>query len=127
MIAMIDAFSGLRPRRWAQAIGWALLALLALAACRPAGDTPAADGTTAAEAPGIVTRIVEQITFVTSTPDPAQPPPVAEDPVVLGVSLCGELPDLDPRRAESEAQLDLAQNLFVGLTNFNPETNVIEP
>ena len=26
-----------------------------------------------------------------------------------------------------QAQLDLAQNLFVGLTNFNPETSVIEP
>ncbi len=129
MIAMTNAFSRSGARRWARAraTGWALLALLALAACRPADDAPAAGGTPAAEAPGIVTRIVEQITFVTRTPDPAQPPAVAEDPVTLDVSLSGELPDLDPRRAESEAQLDLAQNLFIGLTNFNPETNVIEP
>ncbi|MBP8950356.1 MAG: hypothetical protein KBG73_16045, partial [Candidatus Promineofilum sp.] len=86
---MTNAFSRSGARRWARAraIGWALLALLALAACRPAGDAPAAGGTPAAEAPGIVTRIVEQITFVTRTPDPAQPPAVAEDPVTLDVSL----------------------------------------
>ena len=128
MIPMINGFSSLPARRLARAlVAGGLAALLALAACRPADEAPAAGGTAEAEAPGIVTRLVEQITFVTRTPDPAQPPPVAEDPVELDVSLSGELPDLDPRRAESEAQLDLAQNLFVGLTNFNPETSVIEP
>ncbi len=96
--------------------------LLAPAACRPAGET-AGDGTAA---PGIITRIVEQIAFVTRTPDPAQPEE-ARDPIILDLSLSGQLPDLDPSRAETDAQLDLAQNLFVGLTNFNPDTNVIEP
>ena len=107
------------------AAAWALAMLLALAACRPA-DGGTAGATPQPGAGNIVTRIVEQITFVTSTPDPAAPAE-PEDPVVLDISLSGELPDLDPGRAESDAQLDLAQNLFVGLTNFNPETNVIEP
>nr|MBP6788893.1 hypothetical protein [Promineifilum sp.] len=54
--------------------GWALAALLALAACRPADATPGSDGTPQTGGVGaIVTRIVEQITFVTTTPDPAQP------------------------------------------------------
>lgn len=96
--------------------------LLAAAACRPAGEA-VGEGTAA---PGIITRIVEQITFVTRTPDPAQPEEV-RDPIILDLSLSGQLPDLDPGRAETDAQLDLAQNLFVGLTNFNPDTNVIEP
>ncbi len=107
--------------RWLWAGARLLAALLALAACRPADTTPQPGGVG-----GIVTRIVEQITFVTSTPDPAQPT-VPQEPVVLDVSLSGTLPDLDPGRAESDAQLDLAQNLFAGLTNFNPDTNVIEP
>ena len=106
---------------------WALAALLALAACRPAGATPGSDGTPQTGGVGaIVTRIVEQITFVTTTPDPAQPT-TPQEPVVLDISLSGALPDLDPGRAESDAQFDLSQNLFVGLTNFNPDTNVIEP
>jgi oligopeptide transport system substrate-binding protein len=113
-----------RRRLWAGAR--LLVALLALAACRPA-DTAPGDGTPQTSGVGgIVTRIVEQITFVTSTPDPAQPA-APQEPVVLDISLSGELPDLDPGRAESDAQLDLAQNLFAGLTNFNPDTNTIEP
>ena len=108
--------------------GGALAALLLalLAACRAGGEA-AGEGTPAAGGvPAIVTRIVEQITFVTSTPDAAQPPE-SRDPVVLDLSLSGELPDLDPGRAQSDAQLDLAQNLFVGLTNFNPDSNTVEP
>jgi len=122
-----------RQQRWrwagsrALAAGWALVALLVLAACRPADAAPGSDGTPQSGGAGnIVTRIVEQITFVTSTPDPAQPA-APREPVVLDISLSGNLPDLDPGRAESDAQLDLAQNLFAGLTNFNPDTNVIEP
>lgn len=118
----------MKSTRGHKAQGWALAALLLalLAACRAGGET-AGEGT---PAPGgvqaIVTRIVEQITFVTSTPDPAQPAQ-PRDPVILDLSLSGALPDLDPGRAESDAQLDLAQNLFVGLTNFNPDTHTIEP
>ncbi|MFO7662609.1 MAG: peptide ABC transporter substrate-binding protein [Chloroflexota bacterium] len=75
----------------------------------------------------VVTRIVERISFITRTPDPAAPSSDISDPVELDLSLQGSLPDLDPARAESAAQLDLVQNLFIGLTNFNVGSNSIEP
>ena len=113
-------------RRW-PALFVTLLSLL-LTACGTANGEPVSgDGTPPAEgAAGIVTRIVERITFVTRTPDPAAAV-ILQAPVELDVSLVGGLPDLDPGRAESEAQLDLSQNLFVGLTNYNAETDTIEP
>ena len=83
--------------------------LLAAAACRPAGEA-VGEGTAA---PGIITRIVEQITFVTRTPDPAQPEEV-RDPIILDLSLSGQLPDLDPGRAETDAQL-VAENVALQL------------
>lgn len=75
----------------------------------------------------IATRIVEQISFATSTPDPLATPARVEPLAILDISFTGRLPDLDPGLAERQSQLDLSQNLFVGLTNFNPETNTIEP
>lgn len=104
------------------------------AGCRPPDaatieGTPAPDGTlapTANSVQAIVTRLVQQITVVTRTPDPSG---ATEEgpPVELDLSLSGELPNLDPGLAESQAQLDLSQNLFAGLTNFNPDTATIEP
>ena len=121
-----------RPMR----VALLLLLLALLAGC--GGEESAGEGTPGGETtpngvdtPGgvssIVTRIVEQITFVTPTPDPSATVEVEQEPVVLDLSLSGELPNLDPGLAETEAQLDLAQNLFIGLTNHNPQTNVIEP
>lgn len=107
-----------------------LLLLWLLAGCgggESAGEgTPGGVGTPGGMS-GIVTRIVEQITFVTPTPDPAATVVVEQETVVLDISLSGELPNLDPGLAETDAQLDLAQNLFIGLTNHNPQTDVIEP
>ena len=107
-----------------------LVLLLLLAGCD--GEASSGEGTPSSEGTpdgvgGIVTRIVEQITFVTPTPDPAATVEVQQDPVVLDISLSGELPNLDPGLAETDAQLDLAQNLFASLTNHNPQTDVIEP
>ena len=78
---------------------------------------------TAGRVQTIVTRLVEQITFVTSTPDPLATSVRVEPFAVLDLSLTGGLPDLDPGLATRQSQLDLSQNLFAGLTNFNPETN----
>ncbi len=117
-----------------------LIFVLLLAACSasgsaaPAGDEPTADGTpvagTAQPVGGIqaiVTRLVEQIMVVTSTPDPAATPTPAATVIELELTQSGRLRDLDPGLAEQQSQLDLAQNLFVGLTNYDPDTNTIEP
>jgi oligopeptide transport system substrate-binding protein len=75
----------------------------------------------------VVTRIAERIAFVTPTPNSAAVTPATHDPIELDLSLAGTLPDLDPASAELDTQFDLAQNLFVGLTNFNPDSNSVEP
>ncbi len=126
MIGMFSSSRHYAQRRRCGAYVAALAALLALAACGSAGEAATGDTTAPGGVSGIITRIVEQIAYVTRTPDPAQAA-VPHDPVVLDLNLSGELPDLDPGQAGSDAQLDLAQNLFAGLTNFNPDSNVIEP
>ena len=108
-----------------------LFGLLSGAGCGAANEAqPVANGTPEAAVGGvqaIVTRIVNQITFVTSTPDATAIAQAQKPLIVLDMSLAGELPNLDPGVAESQAQLDLTQNLFAGLTNFNPDTKIIEP
>ncbi|HNS38980.1 MAG TPA: ABC transporter substrate-binding protein, partial [Promineifilum sp.] len=74
-----------------------------------------------------MTRIAEQFAPSTGTPEPATAPEEVKPPVVLDMSLIGTLPNLDPGLAQSQAQLDMGQNLFAGLTNYNPDTNTIEP
>ena len=93
-------------------------------------ETAVADATpqaTVGSVQSLVTRIVERITAGSSTPDPQALVAADLPPVVLDVSLTGSLPNLDPGLAQSQAQLDLSQNLFVGLTSFNPDTRMIEP
>lgn len=111
---------------------WLLAGLLIFAAgCRAnTASSSIGEGTpqpTADRVQAIVTRIVGQIAFATSTPDPLATPVRVEPLAILDISLIGQLPDLDPGLAERQSQLDLTQNLFTGLTNFNPETNSIEP
>lgn len=74
-----------------------------------------------------VTRIVEKITYVTITPDPTALAEASRGPVVLDLSMNGELSNLDPGAATQGSQLDLAENLFISLTSLNPVTNAVEP
>lgn len=118
-------------RNYGLILGLWLTVMFMSAGCRSIGDAPSTESGTPPATTGrvqtIVTRIVERVTFVTRTPDPAAPVAERKTPVELDLSLSGELPNLDPGLAESESQLDLTQNLFVGLTRYNPETNAIEP
>ncbi|CUS02646.2 protein of unknown function [Candidatus Promineifilum breve] len=112
-------------------LGALFLCLGAGIGCRPQDEAALpADGTpraTPSSVQAIVTRIVQQITVVTRTPDPAAAVAEEQPPVELDLSLSGRLPNLDPGLAETQAQLDLTQNLFAGLTNYNPDTAAIEP
>lgn len=114
-------------------LGWVLpILILSLAACSSPADGSNAGLVTDDEAPpggiqSVVTRLVERIAFATPTAVVAPIEPTFQEPVELDLSLAGSLPDLDPASAERESQLDLVQNLFANLTNFNPDTNTIEP
>jgi len=50
-----------------------------------------------------------------------------EMPVTLNWNLATEPPTLDPSLATDTTSVDVQENLFVGLTIFNPVTNEVEP
>jgi len=50
-----------------------------------------------------------------------------EIPVTLNLNLGTEPPTLDPSLATDTTSVDIQENLFIGLTNFNPVTNEVEP
>jgi oligopeptide transport system substrate-binding protein len=72
----------------------------------------------------IITRLVEIEPTPTSTPIP---PVNANLPVTLDLAISEDLPELDPQQANQKSSYDLIENLFVGLTNYNHETEDIEP
>lgn len=69
----------------------------------------------------VVTQLVEQ----TPTPDDnATVPP--REPVTLELGYLGGIPTIDPQTTTDENSINLVENLFAGLTNFNHATNTIE-
>ena len=107
-----------------------LLQIAFIAACNqnPQNDASSIrdDVTVIEQIPQVITRIVAQ---------PAQPAnDVVEeeanvsDPITLDISIFGtEFPKLDPQTAQNGDGIDLIENLYVGLTRFNPKTQQIEP
>jgi oligopeptide transport system substrate-binding protein len=51
----------------------------------------------------------------------------ADDRVVLNWNLGTEPPTLDPSLATDTTSVDVTQNIFVGLTNFDPQTGEVVP
>lgn len=93
-----------------------------------------------AESGFVVTAVIEErtddivVTRVISRTLPATPPPVedgaAEDaePIVLDLAFVRDTPaDVDPQLSTSDDGEDLIENLFVGLTRFNHDTNLVDP
>jgi oligopeptide transport system substrate-binding protein len=72
----------------------------------------------------VVTRLVRQTIEVTATP---QPVTAVVRPVELDIGFVGSFPNVDPQQTEDDNGLHLVENLFVGLTNYNHETNLVEP
>ncbi|MEZ4517625.1 MAG: ABC transporter substrate-binding protein [Chloroflexota bacterium] len=105
--------------------------LLLLAACQsqaePTEEDPEATPAPTSQILAIVTRIVERTVIVTPTPDPSREVEQDHNPIVLDLPLEVSLPDLDPQQAGSDTQVDLAENLFAGLTNYDAATDTIEP
>lgn len=71
----------------------------------------------------IVTRVVQsQVTNVRATPA------AQNERIVLDVSMIGDdITTLDPQISEASNEIDLIENLFVGLTRYNHATQTIEP
>ena len=73
----------------------------------------------------IVTRILEPTPTPTLVPTPA---PIENEPVVLDISFIRDtVPDIDPQITNDPDGIDLIENLFVGLTRYNHQTNQVEP
>ncbi|MFN2188474.1 MAG: ABC transporter substrate-binding protein, partial [Candidatus Promineifilaceae bacterium] len=71
----------------------------------------------------IVTRIVHQTQKVEITPVVMENP----DPILLDISLGGEITTLDPQLSAGEPDIQIIDNIFAGLTRYNPKTNTIDP
>jgi ABC-type oligopeptide transport system substrate-binding subunit len=72
----------------------------------------------------IVTRLVYETIQIPVT---VAPEGVARDPVVLDLPFDTQIESIDPQMAADEDAIDLIENLYVGLTNHNHQTNTIEP
>lgn len=72
----------------------------------------------------VVTRLMER---GVALPVTATPPNPDSDPVVLDLAMSGEPAALDPQKASSQNEMDLIENLFVGLTRLDHATNRVEP
>ncbi len=72
----------------------------------------------------VVTRLVRQVVAVTVTPAPET---AQREPVTLDLGYVGSFPNVDPQKVTTDLGGDLLDNLFVGLTRLNYETNQVEP
>lgn len=119
--------SFVKERKYRSVFPFLLLVLLTLVACRGGGNTRTIVVTEVVQVAGeavVVTRVVRQtvVAPVTVTPDPNQ-----GDPVVLDLSYPTEFSVLDPQRAVNDIDVTMVENLFVGLTRYNHNTNTVEP
>jgi oligopeptide transport system substrate-binding protein len=89
-----------------------MLALMALAACGSTPEPVSVEGT-GSDLAG------------TQGPAPSPLPATAQEPVTLHDYWTSEIPTLDPQLASDVLSIDYIENLFVNLTNRDPET--LEP
>ncbi len=99
-----------------------------LAACSPkeSSDVSVTEVVIAEGTERVVTRVVLQTVPVTVTPNSEAPAPRYE-PVVLDISFVGDQLDIDPQKSADADGIDVIENIFVSLTNFNHQSNTIEP
>ena len=73
----------------------------------------------------VVTRLLEPTPTATAVPTVA---PEDAAPVVLDISFIrNSVPNIDPQVTDDPDGIDLIENLFVGLTRYNHETNKVDP
>ncbi len=73
-----------------------------------------------------VTRVISRTLAI--TPTPIDEEAEISEPVVLDLAFIRtDLPDVDPQLSISADGEDLIENLFIGLTRFNHDTNLVDP
>lgn len=74
----------------------------------------------------IITRVIELTP--TPTPVPTDIPIEERGPIVLDIAFNRSTPPrIDPQQNLTQDGIDLIENLFVGLTRYNHQTNKVEP
>ncbi len=73
----------------------------------------------------VVTRILEPTPTPTTVPTPAAE---NSEPVILDLAFVRQsVPDIDPQTTADPDGIDLIENMFVGLTRYNHESDQVEP
>lgn len=106
-------------KKWALLLAAVVITMLILAACAPA--TPQVVEKVVKETVVVEkekTVVVEKEVVVTPTPKPE------EELITLNWNFGTEPPTLDPSLATDTTSVDVIENLFLGLTAFDPEGNV---
>lgn len=111
-------------KKWTIVLAVAMIASLVLASCAPA--TPEVVEKVVKETviiekevPVEKTVVVEKEVVVTPTPKPE------EELITLNWNFSTEPPTLDPSLAEDTTSVDVIESLFLGLTAFDPDGNVM--
>lgn len=74
----------------------------------------------------VVTRLVEP--DITPSPPPTPPPAGPPPPVTLDIAFIRDTaPPVDPQQTVDQDGIDLIENIFVGLTRYDRQTDQIEP
>ncbi len=122
-------------RHWAQKViekenGRYLILLLLIpiffiSGCQEAqpGDKPIETTPESSSPLDIITQIVRETRIITPTATPAE----SQLPVELDIGYVGAFPVIDPQKTASQNGVNLVENLFIGLTNFNHKSNSVEP
>jgi oligopeptide transport system substrate-binding protein len=114
-----------RRVRWLAASALLLLAAASSSGCRPA-QVDIVQGAKVIRVSGeeiTVTRVVRGASNV--QPAAATPSPAGE--AIVDIGRTGTAGNLDPQRASSQNEIDLVENLFVGLTRFRHASSEAEP
>lgn len=116
-------------KKWAVVLAVLVIGSMILAACGPAPtpqvikETVVVEKVVTQEVEKVVTKEVEKVVEVQVTPTPVP----GEEKVTLNWNLGTEPPTLDPALAEDTTSVACIENLFLGLTDLDPETNEVVP
>jgi len=75
----------------------------------------------------LISLLLLLISACVSDGDADTPATPVHEVVILDLSMTNGRPPIDPQQIRSQDSFDVAENLFIGLTNYNHQTNRVEP